>query len=93
MESIASEVEVKKPSKHDIILEELLFSSTVIKQLTKRECEILKLIVTGHTNKEIATILHRTERTIEYHRYRLMRKIGVRRSADLIKLSIEIGLV
>ena len=61
--------------------------------LTKREREILRLIVTGRTNKQIAVRLSRSERTVEYHRNRLMRKIGAHNAAQLVKSALAINLV
>jgi DNA-binding NarL/FixJ family response regulator len=61
--------------------------------LTKREGEILRLIVTGRTNKQIAGRLSRSERTIEYHRNRLMRKIGAHNAAQLVKSALAMNLV
>jgi DNA-binding NarL/FixJ family response regulator len=61
--------------------------------LTKRECEILRLVVAGQTNKQIATRLSRSERTIEYHRNRLMRKIGAHNAAQLVKNALVMNLV
>ncbi len=77
-------------------IDELLENTLVNKAgklLTKRESEILKLIVAGKTNKKIAQALYRTERTIEYHRHRLMRKLEVHTAADLVKCAIAMGLV
>jgi DNA-binding NarL/FixJ family response regulator len=61
--------------------------------LTKRESEILRLIVGGQTNKQIARLLSRSERTVEYHRNRLMRKMAARNVAELVRLAIVMGIV
>lgn len=61
--------------------------------LTKREGEILQLIVAGQTNKEIARQLSRSERTVEYHRNRLMRKMSAHNSAQLVRQAIAMGVV
>jgi DNA-binding CsgD family transcriptional regulator len=61
--------------------------------LTKREGEILRLIVSGQTNKQIAARLSRSERTVEYHRNRLMHKIGSRNAAQLVKSALAVNLV
>ncbi len=61
--------------------------------LTRREEEILEMIVAGKTNKQIARQLCRSERTVEYHRNRLMRKIGAHNSAELVKKAISMSLV
>ena len=50
-------------------------------------------VLDGKTNKEIAQLLYRTERTIEYHRNRLMRKLGTHNIVELIKRAIEMGIV
>lgn len=61
--------------------------------LTKREEEILRLIVSGQTNKQIAHQLSRSERTVEYHRNRLMQKIGAHNAAQLVKVAMVMGLI
>ena len=84
---------VVKLPEMDQIVEHTLLSAKPRENLTKRETEILKLIVAGNTNKEIAQKLYRAERTVEYHRHRLMRKVGSKRAADLVKNAIAMGLV
>ncbi len=61
--------------------------------LTRREREILRLIVGGETNKEIAKRLSRSERTIEFHRNRLMRKMSAHNAAELVRRAIVLGIV
>lgn len=82
-----------KPPQTDQLLEDTLVSGKLAESLTKRETEILKLILAGQTNKKIAQKLFRSERTIEYHRHRLMNKVGARTAADLAKRAITMGLV
>ena len=82
-----------KPPQVDQFLEDTLISGKLAGSLTKREAEILKLILAGKTNKKIAQKLFRSERTIEYHRHRLMNKMGARTAADLVKRAITMGLV
>jgi DNA-binding NarL/FixJ family response regulator len=82
-----------KPSQTDQFLENTLVSGKLANSLTKRETEILKLILAGQTNKKIAHKLFRSERTIEYHRHRLMNKVGARTATDLVKRAITMGLV
>jgi DNA-binding CsgD family transcriptional regulator len=77
----------------DNILEDTLIGIWPAALLTKREAEILKLIVRGNTNKKIAQKLYRVERTIEYHRNQIMRKLGARNVADLVKRAIAMGIV
>ena len=55
--------------------------------------EVLQLIVDGNTNKRIAQKLYRTERTVEYHRNRLMGKLDAHNAADLVKRAIAMGIL
>jgi DNA-binding CsgD family transcriptional regulator len=71
----------------------LIFDTGGDISLTKREGEILRLIVSGQTNKQIAQCLSRSERTIEFHRNRLMRKVGAHNAAELVKGAIGMGLI
>jgi DNA-binding NarL/FixJ family response regulator len=77
----------------DVLLEDTLCKSWDDNTLTKREVEILNLIIQGHTNKEISQKINRTERTIEYHRNRLMHKMGSKTAAELVKKAITLGIV
>ncbi len=62
------------------------------KSLTKREKEVFRYVIQGKSNKEIASLLFRSVKTIEYHRYRLMKKIGAHNLADLIRIGDKMGL-
>lgn len=53
--------------------------------LTPREHEVLRLVATGHTNSEIATMLGVSLRTVETHRSHLARKLGTRSRAELVE--------
>ncbi len=63
------------------------------KPLTESEMKVLKLIIDGKSNKEIAYLLHRSVRTIEVHRGHLMRKLDVDNVVDLVKRAVMMGLV
>jgi DNA-binding NarL/FixJ family response regulator len=62
-------------------------------ELTERQREILQLIVQGKANKEIADLVHVSVKTVEFHRARLMAKLGVRTVAELTKVALEQGLI
>jgi two-component system response regulator NreC len=64
-----------------------------IDDLTPRELEVLRLIALGHTNAEIATMLYVSVRTVENHRASVMRKLGLRTRAELVRHATESGLV
>jgi two-component system response regulator NreC len=59
---------------------------------TDREKEIIKLICSECTSKEIAYSLHLSKRTVEGHRTRIMDKIGARSIAGVITYAVEKGL-
>lgn len=61
--------------------------------LTTREVEVLRAIALGHTNAEIASILHVSLRTIEHHRASILRKLGARTRAELVRYATERGLL
>lgn len=64
-----------------------------IAQLTPRECDVLRGIASGQTNKAIAASLGISPRTVETHRERLMRKLGVGTVAGLTALALETGML
>ena len=61
--------------------------------LTPREREVLALVATGHTNREIAAHLRISPRTVESHRESLMKKLSLRTVADLTRFALQAGLL
>ena len=61
--------------------------------LTKREKEVLILIADGKTNNEVAEQLFISERTVEAHRANIMKKVGARNTAELIRKSMTKNLI
>jgi two-component system, LuxR family, response regulator FixJ len=57
--------------------------------LTRREREVLQLIVEGRTNKEIGLQVGISFRTVEVHRRHLLGKTGARNTAELVRMAIE----
>ena len=89
-----SKTAADKPDTADKLLENtLVFSMENPVAMTKRERDILWLIVGGETNKQIARRLSRSERTVEYHRNRLMRKMSAHNAAELVKRALVMGVV
>src|SRR5499433_179116 len=62
-------------------------------KLTPRQREVLRLIAEGRRMKEIAAILELSTRTVETHKYEMMRGLGVESTAELVRYAIQIGLV
>ena len=60
--------------------------------LTLREFEVLKLVIAGMLNKQIAARLGTTEATIKVHRGRVMEKMGVKSVAELVVLAQRAGI-
>lgn len=58
-------------------------------KLTPREQEVLRLIALGHTSVEIATRLGLSPRTIETHRARIHRKLGLATRAELVRYALQ----
>jgi FixJ family two-component response regulator len=91
---------VEKPLEREIFLHKV---KTILRQddfidspagqaLTKTEKKVLKLILEGRRNKEIAYKLQRALRTVERHRSNIMHKLGVDNIVDLVKKAIVINL-
>jgi DNA-binding NarL/FixJ family response regulator len=61
--------------------------------LTKREKEILRKVVDGQHNQDIADSLGKSVRTIETHRFNIMKKLGVNNAVDMINKTIKENLI
>jgi len=59
--------------------------------LTRREIQIIKLIAEGKSSREIAEMLFLSFRTVQNHRTKIMRKLNLRKSTDLVKYAIHQG--
>ena len=62
-------------------------NARALETLTEREREVLHHVVSGRLNKQIAADLGTTERTIKFHRGNLMRKLGIRTVAELVRMA------
>ncbi len=61
--------------------------------LTNKELQVLRLVLSGLTNKQISEKLQNSKRTIETHRFNLTRKMGVKNLMDLSRKAREFNLV
>lgn len=61
--------------------------------LSVREVEVLRLIALGHTSVEVARQLHLSPRTVETHRARINRKLGLSKRAELVRYALRRGLL
>ncbi|HET9960867.1 MAG TPA: response regulator transcription factor [Nitrospiraceae bacterium] len=61
--------------------------------LTPRQKEILRLVSQGNTNRDIARRLSISVRTVEVHRFNLMRRLKVRNVAQLLRQALQLGFL
>jgi RNA polymerase sigma factor (sigma-70 family) len=64
-----------------------------IARLTPREREVFELVIRGKTNKQVASALGATERTIKAHRHRVMEKMQVQSLAQLVSVAERAGVL
>ena len=62
-------------------------------RLTDRQREVLQLLAEGKVMKEIGVILHMSHRTVTYHKYEMMRRLGVTSNAELVRYAIRNHIV
>lgn len=61
--------------------------------LSPRQRQVLQLVAEGRTTKAIADSLHVSSRTVEFHRYRLMKSLGLHTIAELVRYAIQHNVV
>lgn len=61
--------------------------------LSPRERQVLQFVCEGHTNKVTGEKLHISKRTVEHHRASLMKKLHVKKTADLVTYAINEGYI
>ena len=66
---------------------------TTFTGLTKREKQILSMVVEGHTSKDMAAKLNLSPRTIDHHRSNLLKKFKMKNSVDLVNYAVRKGYV
>ena len=78
--ALVEEYQLKIPSEGD---------QDPYQQLTDREREVLKLVVEGHTSREIADMLVVSPKTVDWYKSSLMKKLNLHSRTDLIKYAIR----
>jgi DNA-binding NarL/FixJ family response regulator len=63
------------------------------KIMSDRECQILREVASGHSNREIAERLSLSRRTVENHRYRILKKLNLESTSQLITFAFKNGLM
>jgi DNA-binding CsgD family transcriptional regulator len=82
--------EVAVPASSPFVLNEVRLRELAV---TPRELEILALIATGMSNREIAEKLFVSENTVKTHSSRLFDKLGAKRRTQAVQMGKEIGLI
>jgi DNA-binding NarL/FixJ family response regulator len=62
-------------------------------KLTPRQREVLQLVAEGKSNKEIASILNISLKTVDFHKARLMDELGLHTTAELTRYALRHGIV
>jgi DNA-binding NarL/FixJ family response regulator len=67
-------------------------ASDKTEQTSPRQREVLQLLAEGYTMKQIARILKIKPRTVAYHKYGMMKQLGAKSTADLVKIAVKLGV-
>ena len=84
----AAEADAEARKSHD----ELKIIDSRFETLTRRELEVLRYVIAGKLNKQIAYELGTVLNTIKVHRGRMMRKLGVKSVAELVRVAQQAGV-
>ena len=66
-------------------------SGQTLSELSERETEVLRLIAWGYSNKEVATRLNLSVKTIESHKANAMKKLGMSSRIDIVRYAVVQG--
>jgi DNA-binding NarL/FixJ family response regulator len=61
--------------------------------LSKRDEEVLRLVAQGFTTKTIGEALHISPKTVEKHRSKILERLGLHNSVELVRYAVEVGLI
>jgi len=74
-------------------LKQIARSTSPLEQLTSRQREILQLLAEGQTTKAIAMVLKISDKTVEYHRAKLMASLSIFDLPGLVRFALRNGLI
>ena len=63
------------------------------KDLTERQREFVQLFAEGHPLKQIAVLLHLSEKTVEFHKHHVMEALNLKSNADLVLFAVRRSLI
>jgi DNA-binding NarL/FixJ family response regulator len=79
----------------ETLLKDLLKSPNNVDEplLTYRECEVVRLLAGGRSNKEVAASLGISVKTVETHRAKIMRKLGISSIVKLVRFAVRENII
>ncbi len=83
---------LKKHQENRDKLEQIARTKAQLASLTPREYEVLRHLIAGKLNKQVASALGICEKTVKVHRAQIMRKMGVHSIAELVRLTEQSGV-
>lgn len=81
------------PRIQELLIQGAMDKDTGAAALTRRQTEILRLVASGMTSKEVARALDISPKTVEFHRAQLMEKIGAHDVTGLTRFAMQHGLI
>ena len=72
--------------------QDIIHARDLIEALTLREMEVLKYIITGMLNKQIASVLGIAEHTVKLHRHSICDKLAVKSLPEIIRIADKAGV-
>jgi len=88
----AVERAIEQDARARLLRQELAEIDAKLSRLTPREHQVLRHVISGRLNKQVAFELGTVEKTIKVHRGRMMRKLGVGTVAELVRLAEKAGI-
>ena len=85
--------EISTRLRNQLPLQRIAHASSPVEKLTARQREILQLIAEGQTTKAIALILKLSDKTVEYHRAKLMQQLNIYDIPGLVRFAMRTGLI
>jgi DNA-binding NarL/FixJ family response regulator len=85
--------EISKRLLKKLPLQQIAHRPGPVEQLSQRQREILQLIAEGQTTKAIALVLNLSPKTVEYHRAKLMERLGIYDIPGLVRFALRVGLI
>src|SRR5688572_22550370 len=83
-------VDVVDSASYAAYKERLRHINVLLEQLTKRESEILGLVIRGFSNRVISDVLNISVETVKSHRKKIVSKVGVHKVTDLMNILYDI---